>query len=594
MKKIISLMLVLAMCFSMTAVYAAEDTPLEAAIKNATGVSIDDIIEIPVNSDIKVSKDGGATYVNGPISMQLTPAREADFGLEASIDMSGVKMLFETYKAVADAVVLAEPTLQPEYDSCYVTGTFTVNIDYPTTGFVVNGDALTDPAMTGFASVEEGTNFNDIFEEVSRGTTTSPYMGYNRLRINIRVKESPAVGIATLAENLSDLTLTYTGNEITQTGTYTIRGSVTGSTTIHSNATENGGILGTTIYSFEQKAGEENNSTYRDPANDISATIIVTDDYSGGTSLGGSVAKQTLTVMDGEEELSKKQYIKNTTIETGKLEMPKKEGCVFAGYYYDKELTKPVEETFKLTDDMIIYVKWQECVLNEDTHFAFIIGYPMEDGREEVRPEINMTREEIATVFYRLLKDEVRDELFTAENSFPDVEVERWSNKAISTVAKGKYVNGYEDGTFKPAQPITRAEFVTIAARFYAVDEVYTHDVDFTDVKGHWAEKYINYATASGWIDGYEDNTFKPDKYITRAEVMKIINHMLHRHVQEEGLVTDAKRWVDNSPDKWYYYEVIEATNFHAFDRADGETYETWTEILENEILVDKPEYEDA
>ena len=188
----------------------------------------------------------------------------------------------------------------------------------------------------------------------------------------------------------------------------------------------------------------------------------------------------------------------------------------------------------------------------------------------------------------------MRDELFATTNQFPDVEDDRGSNKAISTVANGGYVNGYEDGTFKPANPITRAEFVTIATRFYAVDEVYTQDVNFTDVSGHWAEKYIKYATASGWIDGYEDGTFKPNKYITRAEVMKIINHMLGRAVNEEGLVSDAKRWIDNSPDKWYYYEVIEATNFHSYDKAQGAEFEKWTAILENEILIDKPEYEDA
>ena len=590
-------MIVFAMCFSMTVSYAA-DTPLATAIKNATGVAIDEIKDMPVNSDIKVS-NGGA-YVNGPISMQLTPAKAAEFGFEASIDMSGVKGLFGLYKSVADAVVLDNSSLQEEYDRCYVTGEFTINVDYPATGFVLGNPATSSYVeLPGFTSLETGTDMREIFEEVSRGPSTSPYSGYNRLQIIIKVKEStdPAlrIGINTLATHLSDLKLTYTGNKVTQineTG-YTIRGSWEGHTTIHSDYPQNGGVLGRATYFSKQKPNGENDATYRDPADDISATIIVTDDGTPGTTLGGGT-KKTLTIMDGETEVSKTQYLLNTVIETGKLEMPKKYGCVFAGYYYDKELTKPVEESFKLTEDKVIYIKWKDCVLNQDNHFAYIIGYPMENGREEVRPENNMTREEIATVFYRLLKDEVRDELFTATNSFPDVEVERWSNKAISTVAKGGYVNGYEDGTFKPANPITRAEFVTIATRFYAVDEVYTQDVNFTDVSGHWAEKYIKYATASGWIDGYEDNTFKPNKYITRAEVMKIINHMLERAVNEEGLVEDAKRWVDNSQDKWYYYEVIEATNFHSYNRTQPADFEIWTAILENEILIDKPEYEDA
>lgn len=579
MKKIISFIIVLAMILSTTTSFAASN--LKEFLENEIGRDTMGRLteDVPVPTDISVKLQSG-TFQDEPLILSLYNTKNTKFSFEASIDMDKVIERYLAYKDVADALVAGDPALEDELDECTVSGQFIITIEYPTQNFTVNDDAKTDTGMVGFTS-ENGNHLN-VFEE----TVARDYSTDGQIVITVDVIEGTTID--DLAD-LSDLYLTYEDNVISSTGEYTIRGTVDGWTTIHSPES---GDIETITYLFNQETGKENDSDYRDPADDISATVVVTS--GGGTSLGGSVTKQTLTVMDGEEELSKKQYIKNTTIETGKLEMPKKDGYVFAGYYYDKELTKPVEEIFKLTEDMIIYVKWKECVLNETTHFAFIIGYPMEDGREEVRPENNITREEVATIFYRLLNDEVRDKLFTAENSFSDVEAERWSNKAISTVAKGMYVNGYEDGTFKPAQPITRAEFVTIAARAYAVEEVYTYEVDFTDVKGHWAEKYINYATVSGWIDGYEDNTFKPDKYITRAEVMKIINHMLNRHVQEEGLIPDAKRWIDNSSDKWYYYEVIEATNFHEFDRAEGETYETWTQILENEILVDKPEYEDA
>lgn len=593
MKKIISIALTLAMFFSMTAVYAA-DTPLETAIKGMTGVDIDDIKDVPVDADITVSADGGTTYENGPLSMNVTTASAADFGFKATIDMAGVKTLVNTYDGLAQAAVAADSSLTDEYNSCYVTGQFTINIDYPQTGFVLNPNVKSDTNLTGFSSAETGKDMSQIFEEVSRTEPTSPYTGYKRLTIKIKVKEYVKVGLATLKSHLSNLELECSDNKIAQAGTYTIRGSVTGNTTIHSVVSSVDSTMGTTTYTFGQKAGGENNASYRDPADDISATVIVTPDHTGGTSLGGGSVQRSLTIMDGEEELSKKQYTNGATIYTGKLEMPKKNGCVFAGYFYDKELTMPVGESFKMTEDKVIYVKWKECILNKERHFAYIIGYPTENGREEVRPENNMTREEIATVFYRLLKDDVRDELFASTNPFEDVDSDRWSNKAISTMAKGGYVDGYEDGTFKPANPITRAEFVTIATRLFAVDEVYSQSVDFTDVRGHWAEKYINYATASGWIDGYDDNTFRPNQYITRAEVMKIVNHMLDRAVNEEGLVEDAKRWIDNPQDAWYYYEVIEATNFHAYDRAEGDEFEVWAAILENEILTDKPEYEDA
>ncbi len=580
MKKFITFIIVLSMLLSATTSFAASN--LKEFVESLGVEYFDDgklTQDVPVPTDISVKTQSGI-FENGPLILSLYNAKNTKFSFKASIDMDNVIERYEDYKTLALALISTQDnagTLTDELNGCTVSGQFRITINYPTENFTVNPNAKTDRGMVGFTS-GNGRHLNIFEETVARDYSTDG-------QIVITVDVIAGTTIDDLAD-LSDLYLTYDNNIISADGEYTIRGSITGETTIKSGNEE----IETITYKFNQEVGKENDEDYQVPPNDISATVIVD---SPSTTLGGGTRK-TLTIMDGETEVSKTQYLLNTVIETGKLEMPKKYGCVFAGYYYDKELTQPVEESFKLTDDKIIYIKWKDCVLNQDNHFAYIIGYPMENGREEVRPENNMTREEIATVFYRLLKDEVRDELFTAENSFPDVEVERWSNKAISTVAKGEYVNGYEDGTFKPANPITRAEFVTIATRFYAVDEVYTNDVDFTDVSGHWAEKYIKYATASGWIDGYEDNTFKPDKYITRAEVMKIINHMLGRAVNEEGLVEDAKRWIDNSQDKWYYYEVIEATNFHSYNRAQSTDFETWTAILENEILIDKPEYEDA
>lgn len=581
MKKFISFIIASAMLLSTTTSFAASNLKelLEDEIGRDTMGKLTQ--DVPVPTDISVKTQSGTEFQDEPLILSLYNAKNTKFSFKASIDMDKVIERYLAYKDVADLLVAGDTALEAELAGCTVSGQFRITVEYPTQNFTVNPAAKTDTAMVGFTS-ENGDHL-DVFEEtVARNVTTD-----GKIVITIDVKDGTT--IADLAA-LSDLYLTYDDNVITADGEYTIRGIVEGVTTIESVES---GVIETITYVFNQEVGKENDANYRDPADDISATVVVSSPSTGGTSLGGGI-RHDLTIMDGDAEHSEKQYLNNTTVEIGKLPMPEKEGYVFAGYYYDKEFTKPVEETFKLTEDTTIYIKWKASVLNETNHFAFIIGYPMEDGREEVRPENNMTREEIATVFYRLLKDDVRDKLFTDENNFPDVATERWSNKAISTVANGNYINGYEDGTFRPAQPITRAEFVTIAARAYAVEEVYTYEVDFTDVKGHWADKYINYATVSGWIDGYEDNTFKPDQYITRAEVMKIINHMLGRRVNEEGLTPDAKRWVDNSQDKWYYYEVIEATNFHAFDRAEGETYETWTEILENEILVDKPEYEDA
>ncbi len=600
MKKFISLMLSLVMLSGLTVSYAeGTTTPLKSALAShfgTLGINIENITGIPVDTDISVNINGG-NWRDRPTTVNIDSLAATDVGLKADIDMDTVKSIFQICVDAGNAVAPVGSDLKEEWDSCYVTGEFKIEIDYPNQarGFVINQYSMSDSNMTGFTSTEAGKDLNAIFKEVSPRTLTAKDAKTDTMTITVKVREDVKVGVSTLTDNLSDLELVYTGNRITRAGAFTVRGRVTGYTDIMSKVgTETPVRIGHIEYNFSQRDGEQNDTDYRDPADDISATILVPEiTYEGGGSLGaGGVEHKTLVIYDGEDEISRKKYVVNTNIEIGSLEMPEKDGYVFAGYYYDDEFTKPVEESFKLAEDTVIYIKWTHSVLDQENHIAYIIGYPMEDGREEVRPENNMSREEIATVFYRLLKKDVRDELFASINSFPDVESTRWSNKAISTMANGEYVNGYEDDTFKPANPITRAEFVTIATRFFAVDDVYTGDVDFTDVYGHWAERYIKYATAAGWIDGYEDNTFRPDRYITRAEVMKIINHMLNRAVTEEGLIEDAKRWVDNSQDKWYYYEVIEATNFHAYNKVQGE--EAWTQILENEILNEKSEYEDA
>ena len=191
-------------------------------------------------------------------------------------------------------------------------------------------------------------------------------------------------------------------------------------------------------------------------------------------------------------------------------------------------------------------------------HYAYVEGY--EDGT--VKPEGKITRAETATMIYRLLTVDRRDEVFTDQNNYSDVNKPDWYNKAVSSMTKGEYINGYPDGTFKGGNSITRAEFVTILVRF--LDGPRDGDLPFSDVKGHWAEQYITTAVQAGWIDGYPDGTFQPDKEISRAEAMKIINTVLHRGVNEHSELGDYINFPDNSDaSKWYYYEIIEAVNSH-------------------------------
>lgn len=211
--------------------------------------------------------------------------------------------------------------------------------------------------------------------------------------------------------------------------------------------------------------------------------------------------------------------------------------------------------------------------LNKEDHFAYIIGTA--DGY--VLPEANITRAEVATIFFRLLTDESRAQIWSRVNSFPDVSPEDWYNNAVSTMASGGILKGYEDGTFRPMASITRAEFATIAIRFFRDDAAAKEQ--FSDVEGHWGEAYINMAAEKGLIKGYPDGSFRPDEPITRAEAITIINRLLERHPHKDKLLDGMIVWPDNADDSaWYYAEVQEATNSHAYEMEDG--VERWTELL--------------
>lgn len=214
-------------------------------------------------------------------------------------------------------------------------------------------------------------------------------------------------------------------------------------------------------------------------------------------------------------------------------------------------------------------------MLNKTDHFAYVIGYP--DGT--VHPNGQITRAEVATIFFRLLRDEVRDGAFTTSNSYSDVAYGKWYNNPISTMSALGIITGYPDGTFKPNKPITRAEFAAIAARF---DETQSgKSATFSDVIGHWAAKEIGIAYYNDWIKGYPDGTFKPDQNITRAEAMTLINRVLERKPESPAdLLTNMNKWTDNmDTSKWYYLDVQEATNSHAYTRKTF-NYELWRQML--------------
>ena len=214
--------------------------------------------------------------------------------------------------------------------------------------------------------------------------------------------------------------------------------------------------------------------------------------------------------------------------------------------------------------------------LNGEDHFDYIVGDA--DGR--VHPERNITRAEVASIFFRLLKDDVRSENLTDQNTFTDVSADAWYNVAVSTMSDMDIVFGRTDYQFDPDAYITRAEFAAIAARFDSGS--YSGDGLFTDIEGHWAADQINRAAEKGWITGYPDGTFGPNRYITRAEAVTMINRVLNRMPKDkDALHEDMKVFVDNADtNAWYYLAIQEATNSHEYKKDKDGVYETWTDVL--------------
>ena len=215
--------------------------------------------------------------------------------------------------------------------------------------------------------------------------------------------------------------------------------------------------------------------------------------------------------------------------------------------------------------------------LNGKDHYAYVVGYP--DGM--VYPQKNITRAEVATIFFRLLKDETREANMTKSNGYNDMKDGAWYTCAVSTLSKMGIIKGYEDGSFKPDASISRAEFAAIAARFDPDGD--KTPATFSDVSSHWAKDEISIAANHGWIKGYEDGSFKPDQKITRAETMTLVNRVLKRLPEtKDDLHKDMKTWPDNQNESaWFYLAVQEATNSHYQKLKKDGTHEKWESMRE-------------
>ena len=213
--------------------------------------------------------------------------------------------------------------------------------------------------------------------------------------------------------------------------------------------------------------------------------------------------------------------------------------------------------------------------LNNTDHFAYIVGY----GNGEVRPQNSITRAEVAAIFFRLLEDDVRDANYTRQNKFTDVSNDAWYCSAVSTLSAMGIISGYPDATFRPNASITRAEFAAIATRFDVNGD--KTPASFNDIADHWAKDEIAVAANNGWVNGYEDGSFRPQNKITRAETMSLVNRVLNRKPETaEDLLENMAKWTDNADtNAWYYLAVQEATNSHYYEYKENSQYEKWTEL---------------
>ena len=214
--------------------------------------------------------------------------------------------------------------------------------------------------------------------------------------------------------------------------------------------------------------------------------------------------------------------------------------------------------------------------LNTEDHVAYIIGY--EDGT--VRPGANITRAEVATIFFRLLTDETRESYWSQSSGFTDVASGAWYNNAVSTLTRAGILDGYEDGSFRPNASITRAEFTKIAVSFFKHAGGASAN-PFNDVPDSaWYAEFVKAAAELGLIDGYEDGTFRPNAPITRAEACTIVNRTLGRAPDKDNLLPEHEMltWPDNSRDAWYYAQIQEATNSHDYQWLGA--IELWTAKL--------------
>ena len=345
-------------------------------------------------------------------------------------------------------------------------------------------------------------------------------------------------------------------NAKTFTGTVTLS---TGQTKPFVFKDENDPLLAKTKYTITVAEESSQQSYVTDDKTVYTITFI--------TGADGKINKDSITISPNNSEATTDKTNKTITFKNIYTYKKRSHSSDDSGNGGGKKEEKP---TVEIKDD-------DALGLNNTDHFAYIVGY----GNGEVRPQNSITRAEVAAIFFRLLEDDVRDANYTRQNKFTDVSNDAWYCSAVSTLSAMGIISGYPDATFRPNASITRAEFAAIATRFDVNGD--KTPASFNDIADHWAKDEIAVAANNGWVNGYEDGSFRPQNKITRAETMSLVNRVLNRKPETaEDLLENMAKWTDNADtNAWYYLAVQEATNSHYYEYKENSQYEKWTELRE-------------
>ena len=522
----------------------------------------------------------------------------------------------ENYSNITVKVVDGFLTITPNTDEITVTITGEnatkqyTGSEQSVTGFTTDvGDKpITVTLNTAGKDTAKGTNVGEYKMGLTEDDFTVTSANYSNIKVEV------VDGLLEITPNTDEITVTITGNNATKQYTGSEQ-SVTGFTadvgdkpiTVALKEGKTATAKGTNVGEYKMGLTKDDfNVTSKNYSNikvevidgfleitpddsvEINVRIVGKNDSRTYTGLMQKVEGFTYTVdvkgtdvtvalKDGKKAVAEglsagtyhmgltKEFFDVTSKNYSNIKVEVVDGFLVINY------TPYVPPTVKIEDD-------DALGLNTTDHFAYIIGYP--DGT--VQPNGQITRAEVATIFFRLLTEDVRTANLSRSNRYFDVAASEWYNTAVSTLSSMGIITGYPDGTFRPNAYITRAEFAAIAARFDPSGDKTT--ASFRDILNHWAKDEISIAYNNSWVDGYPDGTFGPQRNITRAETMTLVNRVLNRRPEtEEDLLPEMTIWTDNAnPNAWYYLAVQEATNSHYYKFKTNSKYEKWTELREN------------